>query len=135
MNILGSKDLFPRNGIILVSRRTFRGSVMIAGDYKSGVFENRLNSQQSLSLSPLNQTSDEKQVCDYLHFNNIHHLSLKHFTHTQGQNALEDAKLEFKSIQAAVCSYCYGEPTCGQRAGKYPILFSSSLSLVSQQQT
>ncbi|KAJ3219952.1 hypothetical protein HK099_004529 [Clydaea vesicula] len=33
-----------------------------------------------------------------------------------GEIALNDARLKFDEIKAAVCSYCYGEPTCGQRA-------------------
>ncbi|KAK6183067.1 hypothetical protein SNE40_010615 [Patella caerulea] len=33
-----------------------------------------------------------------------------------GQAALGDAGLQYSSIQAAVVSYCYGEPTSGQRA-------------------
>ncbi|KAJ8305348.1 hypothetical protein KUTeg_015893 [Tegillarca granosa] len=33
-----------------------------------------------------------------------------------GQEALRDAGLSYNAIQAVVASYCYGEPTCGQRA-------------------
>lgn len=33
-----------------------------------------------------------------------------------GKAALEDAKIPYSKIQAVVASYCYGEPTCGQRA-------------------
>lgn len=33
-----------------------------------------------------------------------------------GKEALEDAGLSYDSIEAVVASYCYGEPTCGQRA-------------------
>lgn len=33
-----------------------------------------------------------------------------------GQNALKDARLSYKDIKSVVASYCYGEPTCGQRA-------------------
>ena len=29
--------------------------------------------------------------------------------------ALEDAGLVYHDVQAVVASYCYGEPTCGQR--------------------
>ena len=30
--------------------------------------------------------------------------------------ALSDAGVNYSSIEACVASYCYGEPTCGQRA-------------------
>ncbi|GFO03740.1 non-specific lipid-transfer protein [Plakobranchus ocellatus] len=33
-----------------------------------------------------------------------------------GQEALADAGLRYSDIDAVVASYCYGEPTCGQRA-------------------
>lgn len=33
-----------------------------------------------------------------------------------GEEALLDAKLKYSDIEAAVVSYCYGEPTSGQRA-------------------
>ncbi|XP_059175919.1 sterol carrier protein 2-like [Physella acuta] len=33
-----------------------------------------------------------------------------------GQLALQDARRQYKDIKAVVASYCYGEPTCGQRA-------------------
>lgn len=33
-----------------------------------------------------------------------------------GKAALEDAKIPYSKVQAVVASYCYGEPTCGQRA-------------------
>ncbi|KAK3091030.1 hypothetical protein FSP39_016630 [Pinctada imbricata] len=33
-----------------------------------------------------------------------------------GQDALTDAGISYDKIQAVVASYCYGEPTCGQRA-------------------
>uniref|UniRef100_A0A2C9JSB8 Thiolase N-terminal domain-containing protein n=1 Tax=Biomphalaria glabrata TaxID=6526 RepID=A0A2C9JSB8_BIOGL len=33
-----------------------------------------------------------------------------------GVQALTDARREYKDIKAVVASYCYGEPTCGQRA-------------------
>ncbi|ORY02101.1 3-oxoacyl-CoA thiolase-like protein {N-terminal} [Basidiobolus meristosporus CBS 931.73] len=32
-----------------------------------------------------------------------------------GQKALADAGIKYELVEAAVCSYCYGEPTCGQR--------------------
>ena len=31
-------------------------------------------------------------------------------------DALHDAGLSYNDLQAAVASYCYGDPTCGQRA-------------------
>ena len=31
-------------------------------------------------------------------------------------DALRDAGLTYNDLQAAVASYCYGDPTCGQRA-------------------
>jgi sterol carrier protein 2 len=33
-----------------------------------------------------------------------------------GKEALEEAEMEYTKVEAAVVSYCYGEPTCGQRA-------------------
>ena len=30
-------------------------------------------------------------------------------------DALQDAGLSYNDLQAAVASYCYGDPTCGQR--------------------
>ncbi|XP_067937943.1 sterol carrier protein 2-like isoform X2 [Watersipora subatra] len=33
-----------------------------------------------------------------------------------GSQALLDAALDYHQVQAVVASYCYGEPTCGQRA-------------------
>lgn len=33
-----------------------------------------------------------------------------------GLSALQDASLKYKDVDAVVASYCYGEPTCGQRA-------------------
>ena len=33
-----------------------------------------------------------------------------------GQAALKDAGINYKDVKAVVASYCYGEPTCGQRA-------------------
>ena len=35
---------------------------------------------------------------------------------TSGGQALADAELDYKAVEAVVASYCYGEPTCGQRA-------------------
>ena len=29
--------------------------------------------------------------------------------------ALEDAGIQYKDVQQAVCGYCYGDSTCGQR--------------------
>jgi len=31
-------------------------------------------------------------------------------------DALRDAGLSYNDLQAAIASYCYGDPTCGQRA-------------------
>ena len=31
-------------------------------------------------------------------------------------DAIRDAGLTYNDLQAAVASYCYGDPTCGQRA-------------------
>ncbi|KAH9500674.1 sterol carrier protein 2 [Bulinus truncatus] len=33
-----------------------------------------------------------------------------------GLNALSDSRRQYQDIKAVVASYCYGEPTCGQRA-------------------
>lgn len=33
-----------------------------------------------------------------------------------GQDALTDAGIAYEAVQAVVASYCYGEPTSGQRA-------------------
>ncbi len=33
-----------------------------------------------------------------------------------GELALADAGIHYESVEACVASYCYGEPTCGQRA-------------------
>lgn len=51
-------------------------------------------------------------------------------TVTLGLSALHDAEIEYKNVDAVVASYCYGEPTCGQRAsyelgltGKAPYIF------------
>ena len=35
---------------------------------------------------------------------------------TVGLMALSDAGINYSAIEACVASYCYGEPTCGQRA-------------------
>ena len=41
---------------------------------------------------------------------------MNHYTHVLGQAALLDAGLQYDDIQSVVASYCYGEPTSGQRA-------------------
>ena len=33
-----------------------------------------------------------------------------------GLQALADSSVDYQEVQAVVASYCYGEPTCGQRA-------------------
>ena len=39
-------------------------------------------------------------------------------------DAIHDAGLTYNDLQAAVASYCYGDPTCGQRAlyGKHHLI-------------
>lgn len=41
---------------------------------------------------------------------------MTNFLFNAGLAALTDAELDYHQIQAVVASYCYGEPTSGQRA-------------------